>query len=254
MTTVDPFYPYLMPRILQVASAPEPRGDWALFLDLDGTLIDLAPTPDAVVVPDDLVATLKDVSQRLDGALAIVSGRMLSEVDKLLAPLKLPGAGEHGALVRMPDGSRDEIDVRIPYEWVQALEDASERMKGVIIERKSHGVVAHFRKAPQFEKPLRSLAARLIASATTFEIVEAKLAIEIHPRTVSKARAVDRLMTAPPFAGRVPVFVGDDVTDRDGFRAAEKRGGFGLDVLERFAGRPPEVRAWLRDFADCVPS
>lgn len=251
---LDPFYPYLMPRFLPVANAPEPKTDWALFLDLDGTVIDIAATPDDVVVPEDLVATLKDVSQILGGALAIVSGRMLPEIDRLLSPLKLPVSGEHGAIIRMPDGSHDEIDVRIPYGWVQELQDATEDMQGVIIERKSHGVVAHYRNAPKFEKPLRSLAAELIASATMFEIVEAKMAIEIHPRTVNKSRAVNRLMSAAPFAGRTPVFVGDDVTDRDGFRAAEKLGGFGLDVLERFAGRPEEVRAWLKSFGDSIVS
>lgn len=245
---LDPFYPYFSPRLLPVVYAPAPQTNWAVFLDLDGTLLEIAATPDAVVVPTDLVATLKSVGETLGGALAIVSGRMLPEVDRLLAPLKLPASGEHGAVIRMPDGSHDEIDVRIPYEWVQDLEDASADMQGVIIERKTHGVAAHFRNAPRYERPLRSLAANLIANATTFEIVEAKMAIEIHPRTVSKARAVNRLMSAPPFAGRVPVFVGDDVSDQDGFRAAEKLGGMGLDVLGRFAGRPLEVRRWLKRF------
>ena len=244
--TLDPFS---MPRLMPIVHPPEIDMNWALFLELDGTLLDIATTPDAVVVPTDLRDVLKTASTTLDGALAIVSGRLLAEVDALLAPLTLPSAGEHGATIRMPDGSMDEIDMRIPYEWVQALTDATESMEGVLIERKTHGVVAHFRNAPRFEKHLRALASKLIAKATAFEIVEAKMAIEIHPRTVSKARAVDRLMASAPFAGRVPVFVGDDVADLDGFKAVERRGGIALDVFDHFAGRPQEVREWLGAFA-----
>ncbi len=245
--TLDPFS---MPRLMPLAHPPEVDLNWALFLDLDGTLLDIAATPDAVVVPTDLRDTLKTASAALGGALAIVSSRMLAEVDALFAPLTLPGAGEHGATIRMPDGSMDEIDMRIPYGWVQALMDATESMEGVLIERKTHGVVAHFRNAPRFEKHLRALASELIAKATAFEIVEGRMAIEIHPRNVSNVRAVDRLMASAPFAGRVPVFVGDDVTDLDGFRAVERRGGVGLDVFDHFAGRPQEVRDWLATFAD----
>lgn len=244
--TLDPFF---LPRMMPIAYAPELEANWALFLDLDGTLLDLASTPGDVIVPLDLTNVLKAASTALNGALAIVSGRLLAEVDSLLAPLKLPGAGEHGATIRMPDGSVDEIDMRIPFGWVQELLDATAAMNGVLIERKTHGVVAHFRNAPRFEKQVRALASNLIANATAFEIVEAKMAIEIHPRTVSKARAVDRLMASKPFAGRVPVFVGDDVTDLDGFKAVERLGGMGLGVSDYFAGRPGEVREWLRTFA-----
>jgi trehalose 6-phosphate phosphatase len=234
-----------------VANPPEPGLNWALFLDLDGTLLDLAQTPSSVEVPRDLVADLKAASDALEGALAIVSGRVMVEVDNLLAPLKLPGAGEHGALIRMPDGTIDEIDAKIPFEWAQSLIDATAKMKGVLIERKTHSVVAHFRRAPRYAKQLRELAATLIGANTqSYEMMECRMAIEIRPRTVTKGRAVDRLMSSSPFTGRRPVFIGDDVTDQDGFRAAVRMGGLGLSVFERFAGRPSEVRYWLKSFAD----
>jgi trehalose 6-phosphate phosphatase len=246
--TIDPFF---MPRMFPVADPPEPELNWALFLDLDGTLLDLAQTPSAVEVPRELVADLKAAAAALGGALAIVSGRLLVEVDALLAPLKLPGAGEHGALIRMPDGTLDEIDARLPFEWAQSLIDESAAMKGVLIERKTHSVVAHFRRAPRYGKQLRKLAEKLIAANTaSYEILDARMAVEIRPRTVTKARAVNRLMSADPFTGRKPVFVGDDVTDHDGFRAATAMGGIAIDVFERFAGRPGEVRHWLKSFAD----
>jgi trehalose 6-phosphate phosphatase len=240
--TIDPFF---LPRMFPVANPPQPRTDWALFLDLDGTLLDLAPTPDAVTVPSDLVETLRRASAALNGALAIVSGRLMSEMDALLSPLRLPGGAEHGAVVRMPDGLLDEIDATIPFEWVQALIDAARVMPGVLIERKTHSVVAHFRRAPQRAAELREIARSLVRSRTGFSILEAKMAVEIRVTGVTKARAVDRLMTAAPFAGRTAVFVGDDITDIDGFRAAERMNGMGLGVFERFAGRPSEVRHWL---------
>lgn len=242
--TIDPFF---LPRLTPVAHPPKIEANWALFLDLDGTLLDIASTPDSVVVPEGLIDSLKDVGEMLGGALAIVSGRLLSEVDRLLAPLKLPGAGEHGAVIRLPDGAQDEIDVKVPHGWVETLLDAATRMPKVLIERKTHSVVAHYRRAPDRADELRELTARLVATdPTSFDVLESKMAVEIRPRTVTKARAVKRLMSVAPFAGRVPVFVGDDFTDHDGFRAAEQLGGRGLSVGDHFGGRPGEVRHWLK--------
>jgi len=244
--TTDPFF---LPRLTPVAHPPKIEANWALFLDLDGTLIDIAATPDSVVVPDGLVTTLNETCEALGGALAIVSGRLLSEVDQLLAPLKLPGGGEHGAVIRLPDGAQDEIDVRVPHDWVETLLDAAARMPKVLIERKTHSVVAHYRRAPDRAEELRKITARLVADdPASFDVLECKMAVEIRPRTVSKARAVKRLMAVAPFAGRVPVFVGDDLTDQDGFRAAEELGGRGLSVGDHFGGRPGEVRHWLKSY------
>jgi trehalose 6-phosphate phosphatase len=244
---IDPFF---LPRMYRVADPPEPAANWALFLDLDGTLLDLAPTPDAVVVPDGLVEDVGTASRALGGALAIASGRLLAEIDQLLAPLKLPAAGEHGAVIRLPDGVYDELDCKIPYDWVETFLAASKDMPGVLIERKAHSVVAHYRRAPQFLDELRRIAVRLVSLApASFEILEAKMAIELRPRTVTKARAVNRLMQCEPFKGRVPVFVGDDLTDHDGFRAVEDKGGLAVDVFQRFAGRPQDVRHWLKQVA-----
>jgi trehalose 6-phosphate phosphatase len=244
---IDPFF---LPRMYRVADPPAPKANWALFLDLDGTLIDIAQTPDAVEVPDDLPDRLAAASQALGGALAIASGRLLAEIDQLLSPLKLPAAGEHGAVIRLPDGVYDELDCKIPFDWVETLVAASTNMPGVLIERKAHSVVAHYRRAPRYVDELRQIAVRLVNLApVSFEILEAKMALELRPRTVSKARAVNRLMQCYPFKGRVPVFVGDDLTDHDGFKAAEAMGGLAVDVFQRFAGRPQEVRSWLKQVA-----
>lgn len=239
--------PYIFPSLLPIATPPSVPANGALFLDLDGTLLDIAPTPNSVVIPNSLVRDLSEVAYRLDGAVAIVSGRILGEVDRLLHPLRLPGAGEHGAVIRMTSGQRDEIDDRVPHEWVAALLDAAHGKKGVLIERKTHSVVAHFRQAPRHERFFKELCASLASQQPeSFEVLKGRMAVEIRSTRVNKGRAVQRLMNSPPFKGRVPIFVGDDVTDIDGFKAAEALGGIGADVFIRFAGRPAEVRSWLR--------
>lgn len=241
---------FALPYFFPLASPPAPESHWALFLDLDGTLLDIAPAPDRVVVPNDLIHDLAAGSVALGGALAIVSGRPLAEVDSLLAPLRLPGAGEHGAVVRLPSGGRDELDDQVPHDWIEALTAAAANKNGVLVERKVHSVVVHYRRAPQLEGFFKQFCIELTQSETSkFEVLQGKMAVEIRPRTVTKARAVELLMQVDPFRGRKPVFVGDDVTDEDGFRAAKALGGHGLDVFVRFAGMPQEVRRWLKSVA-----
>lgn len=242
--------PALMPAGRGAAVPPVPQRNWALFFDLDGTLLDIAATPDAVVVPGDLVADLQAAATTLGGALAIVSGRDLGEIDNLLDPLRLPAAGEHGAVVRLPGGSRDEVELKVPGDWIAELRRLQETCPGVLIELKPHNVVAHYRNASAHEATVRGLASELVScDSGSFELLDAKMAVEIRPRAVSKARAVDCLMEVEPFAGRTPVFIGDDTTDRDGFGAAVERGGIALDVAMFFAGRPDNVRAWLKRIA-----
>jgi len=227
----------------------QPCRNWALFLDLDGTLIDIAPCPDKVVVPDDLVPALYKVSHPLGGALAIVSGRPLHEVDSLLTPLKLPIGAEHGAVVRFPGGRLDTLNTQLPAKWLETLGWKTGSMPGVLLEVKHHSVVAHYRQAPEREADLFKLANELVATAPDqFEVLPCRMAVEIRARAATKARAVALLMKEPPFAGRIPVYIGDDVTDEDGFKAARERGGLGIHVGARFDGQPSEVREWLARF------
>lgn len=240
---IDPFF---FPRLLPIANPPEINSNCALFLDLDGTLLDIAPTPDRVVVPGTLVEDLAKASVFLGGAVAVVSGRVLDEVDRLLSPLRLPGAGEHGAVIRMPSGQRDEVDDRIPRAWIDTLEYAIAGIKGVIIERKSHSVVAHYRLAPRQEPFLKNLCRKLVEECPdAFEVLEGKMAVEIRPARAHTGRAAHRLMETAPFKGRKPIYVGDDIIDADGFKAVQAYGGECADVFMKFAGRPSEVRHWL---------
>ncbi|MEW6437550.1 MAG: trehalose-phosphatase [Pseudomonadota bacterium] len=231
--------------------APEPARNWALFLDLDGTLLDIAATPTSVVVPPDLVSDLQGAARALNGAVAIVSGRALTDIDGLLKPLRLATGSEHGAVVRLPDGTEEQLGKPVPHSWAQALLDLQAACPGILTEVKPHNVVAHFRNAPDAADKVMRLARQLVARAPQeFELMEAKMAVEIRPRAVTKARPVHRLMAMAPFAGRTPVFVGDDVTDEDGFEAALAHGGLALNVAVRFNGQPQEVRAWLKRVAD----
>lgn len=234
-----------------VAALPMPERNWALFLDLDGTLFDIAATPASVVVPPDLVSDLQGAARALNGAVAIVSGRALADIDRLLDPLRLACGSEHGALIRLPDGTEDNVGTPVPPSWVEAFKKLQESCPGLLTEVKPHNVVAHFRGAPGYAADVVRLAHELIArDPENFELVEAKMAVEIRRRAVTKARAVHCLMEQSPFKGRVPVFVGDDVTDEDGFEAARRHGGLALHVASSFGGRPQAVRDWLKLVAD----
>ena len=231
--------------------APAPNRNWALFLDIDGTLLDIAATPSAVHVPDTLTDTLLQTSAWLGGALAIVSGRPFEQIDRLFYPLRLPGGAGHGAAIRIPNGDIQSASEShaVPRRWRTLLHQAVQQWPGVVVEEKPHGVTVHYRAAPEREDDVRDLVEKLVAQdAKSFEVLPARMAFEIRSRALTKAVIVRRLMTRSPFKGRVPVFVGDDVTDHDGFRAVEEQDGIALDVGEAFDGRPAAVRAWLKRF------
>ena len=231
---------------------PTPRPDWALFLDIDGTLLDIAARPGDVEVPNMLAPTLALAKSWLGGALAIASGRTLAEIDRLMAPLRLACVGEHGAVVREPDGAiiRAGAERAVPPAWRARLHAAVREWPDVLVEEKAYGVAVHYRLAPGRQTEVRDLVESVAGQdAAKFEVLPASMAFEIRHRSLTKAVAVNRFMTQPPFAGRIPVFVGDDVTDEDGFRAAVAMGGLALNVNDSFSGRPSEVRRWLGGFA-----
>lgn len=235
--------------------APEVERHWALFLDLDGTLLDIAVAPDSVVIPPHLTDALADVHAALGGALAVVSGRSLEEVDRLLAPLRLPVAAEHGAVIRLPSGMLDSIPAtrRPSRQWIEQLHAATRDWSGVLVEEKVYSVALHYRLAPHRKGALRQLAMSLVRAAPTrFELLIAKEAFEVRPKGITKGRAVEVLMSQDPFRGRQPVFVGDDITDEDGMEAAVRLGGLGLTVEAAFEGQPLAVRDWLRRAADAI--
>ncbi len=219
----------------------------ALLLDLDGTLLDIAPTPDAVVVPPGLIASLRALRGRLDGALAVISGRPVEQVEALLPDTLHAIAGEHGGAIRhAPGEALERIDLPTPPEaWFAAGARIAASHPGAALERKAQGFVLHYRAAPALGPALGEALAALVQGSDRFVMVPARKAWELRPRGADKGTAVDALMRRTPFAGRVPVFIGDDVTDEDGMAAARRLGGVGLRVADAF-GTPAEVRAWLQ--------
>ncbi len=218
----------------------------AVFLDIDGTLIDLAPTPDAVVVPPELPSALHALRQRLGGALAVITGRKLADVDRLIGP-DYAAAAEHGGILRGADGQVTYTAKRLArYDaWLQILRERTAAMPGVLIEVKEFNLVVHYRLAPAFEPELRRLVEGLIVGIDDAVLLPAHCAFELKARGGDKGDALAAFMAQAPFAGRVPIFVGDDVTDEPAIAQAIALGGLGLHVARDFDGKPRAVRAWL---------
>jgi trehalose 6-phosphate phosphatase len=223
----------------------------ALLLDLDGTLLDIAPTPDSVVVTPSLPPTLVRLRHRLHGALAIITGRPVEQVDALLPSVIPTVAGEHGGALRAAPGApltRVKL-ADLPPGLAEAATRIAAQHPGVWLERKARGFVLHFRQAPDAGPAVHAAMVALVAPhAAHFQLLPAHMAWEIRPRGADKGSAVLAVMALPAFAGRLPVFIGDDVTDEDGMRPARAMGGAGLFVPEVF-GDAAGVRDWL---ARCV--
>ncbi len=220
---------------------------WAVCLDLDGTLIDIAETPDAVIVPDALIALLDGLRTDFSGAIGILSGRPLNSIDALLHPLRLPAAGEHGAMLRLPDGAiaAAGAETRVPEEWRARIRQITSDWRGLLIEEKAHGLALHYRANPMLAGPVAELLEMITAEDTAFQMLPARMARELRHVTINKGIALKRLMEVAPFRGRRPLFIGDDATDMDAIAAANRMGGIGLLVGDCFAGSVANVRDWL---------
>ncbi len=219
----------------------------ALLLDLDGTLLDIASTPEGVVVDEGLPDALRTVRRLLGDALGIITGRPIDKVDELFPGIPYAVAGEHGGAVRHAPGA--PIDrpplPDPPAEWLAAAEQLAASHPGVLFERKRRGFTLHYRAAPELRDVLlNALRNLLVSRPDQFALLSARKAWEVRPRGVDKGTAVVRLMERAPFSGRRPVFVGDDVTDEDAIAAARELGGKGLRVPETF-GDAAAVRGWL---------
>ena len=223
-----------------------PFGRTALLLDLDGTLIDIAPRPDLVVVPPGLLRTLHALRDGLGGALAVISGRPVEQVDRLLDQAPQAVAGEHGGAVRhAPDAPIERPALPTPPpDWLAAAERLAQAHRGVLLERKARGFVLHYRAVPELGPMLHDALLGVLAGSADFALLAAHMAWEVRPNGTDKGIAVAALMRQPPLRGRIPLFIGDDVTDEDAIAQARAMGGVGLRVNAAF-GTAGDVRAWL---------
>ena len=205
---------------------------WALFLDIDGTLIDLAPTPDAIQVPLSLPGNLDAVSARLDGALALVTGRRLPYADQLFAPFRFPIAGLHGAEFRAADGETAIVAQTPAFAALKRrLVEQTAWMEGVLIEDKGAAVAAHYRLAPAFDIALEKIMRDLADEAGPNWVLQpGKMVFEIRPARADKGDAVASYLDQPVFAGRLPIAIGDDLTDEPMFALANASGGQSIRV------------------------
>jgi trehalose 6-phosphate phosphatase len=229
----------------------------ALLLDVDGTLIDIGPSPNEVHVADDLRDSLARLSRATGGALALVSGRPIVDLDALFAPLKLPAIGGHGAELRVRGGEAIRSVAPLPQDLRRHLAEAATPGSGIIVEDKGYSLALHYRQAPQQEDRLRRHIAvgRAAFPAEATEVLPGKAMLEVKRPNVSKGDGVRELMSHPPFAGRMPVFIGDDVTDESVFAVLAQLGGKGFSVGRHFAGltgffdSPIDVRRALQRLA-----
>lgn len=225
--------------------------DDALFLDFDGTLADLADRPDAVVVAPGLVDGLNLLRGRLGGALAIVSGRSIAQIDNFLAPLELPAAGVHGAERRRIDGVTLHMEHTIPDDIVESLEGFAALHAGVLVEVKPGAVALHYRMAPELEKQCIAAMQHAAAHAPGCAVLLGKKVAELKPVSADKGAAITAFLEEPPFKGRRPVFAGDDMTDEGGFAVVQARGGIaikvgtGPSIATHSLASPKALRHWI---------
>ncbi len=233
---------------------PPPSADWALFLDVDGCLLDFADTPDGVFVPPELPVKLAALARGLDGALALVSGRSLACLDRLFAPLRTAAAGLHGIERRSADGWLRTTSRRDP-----ALATIREEAGALLaahpdawIEDKGATLALHWRRAPQAAPALQAFAQAALARLPGYRLQPGDHVIELRPDGDDKGSAIAVFLEEPPFRGRLPVFTGDDRTDEHGFAVVNANGGISVlvgarqDSVARYRlPSPMAVREWL---------
>ncbi|MBV9551236.1 MAG: trehalose-phosphatase [Alphaproteobacteria bacterium] len=238
---------------------PDPA-DVALFLDVDGTLLDIAPRPDAVEVPPSLLRDLAAAAEAADGAVALVSGRPVAELDRLFAPLRLAASGVHGAELRLRpnDDVAALAEGRLGDEAWDALTRLLAGFPGSYAENKEVSFAVHYddrgTDVAALKAALSRLMERMAAAGTATHLIAGHAVFELQLRGFDKGRAIRRFLDHPPFRGRRPVFIGDDEIDRAGFDTALALDGIAYSVGRRMPGlnggfsSPAAVRAWLHEF------
>jgi trehalose 6-phosphate phosphatase len=237
------------------ASPPPLHADAGVFLDVDGTLLDITATPVETRVDAQLRTLLQACAQRLGGALALVSGRSLEQIDALFAPLRLPAAGLHGLERRSGDRERRALAPDPALDGARLrLEEFVAAHPGTLLEDKRASLALHVRLAPRFTAAAQAaIRAELATLGSAYALQPGKCVFEIKPAGASKVHAIEEFLAEPPFAGRMPIFAGDDHTDAAAIGAVAARGGIGIAVGEGIEGPyrladPKALRRWLRDF------
>jgi trehalose 6-phosphate phosphatase len=245
-------------ELAEISLVPDLR-KCAILLDIDGTILDLAPSPQQVWVPTGLRQTLARLDALTGGAVALVSGRPLNDIDLIFSPLELAAIGGHGAELRTAAGAEPVLRAKpLAAALKRRLAAVAELGPGILAEDKGYSLALHYRLAPDKGDAVRAAVDKICADAApgTIEILPGKLVVEIKPAGINKANAVCDLMNRPPFANRNPIFIGDDTTDEPVFGIISQFDGLGFSVGRVVPGvnghfdRPESVRAWLTRIAN----
>jgi trehalose 6-phosphate phosphatase len=230
----------------------------ALFLDIDGTIIDIAPTPEAVVVPESLKLSLSRLREELGGALALISGRTLGAIDELFTPLKFALAADHGAEIRLkPGGEVKHCAAPLTSAEKAAFAPIAKLDPRLRVEDKVYTLAVHYRLVPELGE---TVIARMTEAArklreNELRVLCGKAVVEVKRCGFNKGTGLHKIMQRPPFAGRRPVFLGDDRTDEDALAVLPEFSGLGISVGRLLRGAmgmvlsPEEVRLWLAQLA-----
>lgn len=243
---------------MHTSGAPGPQARWALFLDFDGTLVDIVERPDAVLVDRSLSPVLTRLQQRLEGALAIISGRPIAFLDDKFAPAQFDTAGLHGLEYRIGDDvflCQPEDHPRL-RAIVPGLRDVVAPKAGILIEDKGCSVAIHWRLAPQERDfALATAAAAVEALGPEYRVQHGKAVAEILPAAAGKGKVIEAFLREEPYRGRTPIFVGDDLTDEKGFETVNTHGGLsvriggGETIAHHRLGSPADLRRYLSVWA-----
>lgn len=246
-----------MPKLPHITEGDSP----ALFLDFDGTLVDIVARPDMTEVSPQLVEMLGHIFRYLDGALAIVTGRPLADLDRLLAPLTLPAAGIHGIQHR---NGRNRIQSRcqtaIPDDTRRQIQTLAASDSRLVLEDKEYSLGLHYRQAPELEKTLRTTFDKLSAAlGPKFSVQDGKMVLELRPAGIDKGSAIEKFMSNEPFSGRHAIFIGDDQTDEDAFAVINRLNGYSVKVgdpdpqsaAQYTLKDVKDVHAWLKLLTRC---
>jgi trehalose 6-phosphate phosphatase len=204
---------------------------WAWFLDVDGTLLEIEARPERVSADAGLIRLLENLGELSGGAVALVSGRSLEQLDRIFGRYKLPAAASHGIEQRLPDGEVKNGAAELPAGSVARVESFAARHPGLQVERKTFSVALHYRDRPDLEhlvlETMENISRQLDSDA---KLMRGKMMVEILPSAAGKGSAIRSFMETAPFAGRLPVFAGDDVTDEHGFEVVNELGGISVHV------------------------
>ena len=235
----------------------------ALFLDVDGTLLDIEDRPEAVHATDSLIELLARLSAGLGGALSLISGRPVADIDRIFAPARFAAAGAHGAELRLHPGDPvSGAQTLLPASILEELRAFAGSDPGLLLEEKHSGASLHYRRAPQLEEQCTTLVHRLLPDIEkNFRLIAGKMVLELAPADHNKGAAITEMMRREPFMGRRAVFVGDDVTDEDGFRAVNGMDGITIRVggnrgsaAEYALPDVAAVRRWLESIEGRISS